>query len=243
MVVSGGQGTPGRGPAGTADAADGDAGPSGCAAGYRLFAAAYDWLIWPLEQVWLGRRRAALVGPAVGRIIEIGVGTGLTLPYYRRAAEVVGVDPNPAMLDRARTRAAEAAVPVALEVGRAEALPFEAGRFDTAVTSLTLCTVEDPLASARELCRVLKPGGELRFLEHVRAPNRLVARLQDLITPVWRRVFGNCHPNRDTLCVLRAAGFEVEQLGTYFGGLVIEGTARAGHSPASRDARNDSRND
>ncbi len=124
-------------------------------------------------------------------------------------------------------------MPVVLEVGRAEALPFEAGSFDTAVTSLTLCTVEDPLAAARELRRVLKPGGELRFLEHVRAPSRFVARLQDLVTPVWRRVFGNCHPNRDTLRVLQAAGLEVEQLATHLGGIVIEGTARAGRSPAS----------
>jgi ubiquinone/menaquinone biosynthesis C-methylase UbiE len=193
----------------------------------RLFAAAYDWLLGPLERVWLARRRAALVGPAAGRVLEVGIGTGLTLPHYRRAVAVVGVDPNPAMLERARARAAAAAVPVVLEVGRAEGLPVETGRFDTAVASLVLCTVEDPSAAAREIHRALKPGGELRFLEHVRAPGRRLARLQDLVTPAWRRLFGNCHPNRDTLGVLTRAGFEVERLTRRLGGVVVEGTARA----------------
>ncbi len=210
------------------DAASRSGGPPPC----RLFAAAYDWLIGPLERLWLARRRAALIGPAAGRVVEVGVGTGLTLPHYRRAAEVVGVDPNPAMLERARARAAAAAVPVALEEARAEALPFETGRFDTAVASLVLCTVEDPRAAAAELRRVLEPGGQLRFLEHVRAPGRRLARLQDLVTPLWRRMFGNCHPNRDTLHLLEAAGFEVEQLTRHLGGVVIEGTARVSRSPA-----------
>ncbi len=205
------------------DATNGSGGP----AAHRLFAAAYDWLIGPLERLWLARRRAALVGPAAGRVLEVGVGTGLTLPYYRQAVEVVGVDPNPAMLERARARAAEAAAPVALEVARAEALPFEAGRFDTVVVSLVLCSVEDPAAAAREVRRVLKPGGELRVLEHVRAPGRCLARLQDLVTPLWRRVFGNCHPNRDTLRVLEAAGFDVSRFTRRLGGVVVEGAARA----------------
>lgn len=192
-----------------------------------IFAAAYDRLIGPIERLWLARRRAALVGPASGRVLEIGVGTGLTLRHYRRAAEVIGIDPNPAMLARARARAAEAAVPVALEVGRAEALPFEAGRFDTAVVSLVLCSVEDPAAAARELRRVLKPGGEIRVLEHVRAPGPRLARLQDLATPLWRRLFDNCHPNRDTSGVLAAAGFDVSRLTRRLAGLVIQGTALA----------------
>ncbi len=198
-----------------------------CSSSYRLFAAAYDWLIGPIERLWLARRRAALVGPATGRVLEVGVGTGLTLPHYRRAAEVVGVDPNPAMLERARARAAEAAVPVALGAARAEALPFEAGRFDTVVVSLVLCSVEDSRAAARELRRVLKPGGELRLLEHVRAPGPRLARLQDLVTPLWRRMFGNCHLNRDTVRVLEAAGFEIGRVRRRLGGVVVEGTARA----------------
>jgi ubiquinone/menaquinone biosynthesis C-methylase UbiE len=140
---------------------------------------------------------------------------------------VVGVDPNPAMLERARARAAATAVPVALEVGRAEALPVETGRFDTAVASLVFCTVDDPSAAAREIHRALKPDGELRFLEHVRSPGRRLARLQDLVTPAWRCFFGNCHPNRDTLGVLTQAGFAIERLTRRLGGVVVEGTARA----------------
>ncbi len=92
--------------------------------------------------------------------------------------------------------------------------------------SLVLCTVEDPLAAAREVRRALRAGGELRFLEHVRAPGRRLAWLQDLVAPAWRRLFGNCHPNRDTLRVLTEAGFEVERLTRRLGGVVIEGTAR-----------------
>lgn len=193
----------------------------------RLFAAAYDWLIAPLERLWLARHRVDLVGPARGHVLEIGIGTGLTLPYYREATDIVGVDPNRAMLARARARAREASVPAAFGAAHAEALPFEAGRFDTAVTSLVLCTVDDPLATARELRRALRPGGELRFLEHVRAPGRGLGRLQDAVTPLWRRAFGNCHPNRDTLRVLSEAGFEIEQVRRHLRGVVVAGTARA----------------
>jgi ubiquinone/menaquinone biosynthesis C-methylase UbiE len=192
----------------------------------RLAAGAYDRLLGPVERLWLADRRTALVAPAAGRVLEIGVGTGLTLPHYRAATEVVGIDPKPAMLERARARAAAAGVPVTLEVARAESLPFPAGRFDTAVASLVLCTVDDPLAAARELRRTLAPGGELRFLEHVRAPGRRLAWFQDLVTPVWRRIFGNCRPNRDTLGILRQAGFEVEKVSTRLGGVLVEGAAR-----------------
>jgi ubiquinone/menaquinone biosynthesis C-methylase UbiE len=193
----------------------------------RLVAALYDLFLGPLERLGLARRRAALVGPAAGRALEVGVGTGLTLPHYRQAAEVVGIDPEPAMLERARARAAEAKVPVTLEVGPAEVLPFPAGSFDTAVASLVLCTVDDPRAAARELRRVLRPGGELRFLEHVRAPGGGLARLQDRLTPLWRRAFGNCHPNRDTLRTLEEAGFVIEELRRSLRGIVVQGTARA----------------
>ncbi len=202
-------------------------GPGRTRAPSRLVAAAYDWLIAPLERLWLARRRADLVGPARGHVLEVGVGTGLTLPYYREAIDVVGVDPNPAMLERARLRAKEARVPVAFDTAPAEALPFEPGRFDTAVASLVLCTVDDPLATARELRRALRPGGQLRFLEHVRAPGRRLGRLQDLVTPLWRRAFGNCHPNRDTLGVLTEAGFDIEQVRRHLRGVVVAGTARA----------------
>lgn len=205
----------------------------------RLVAALYDLFFGPLERLGLARRRAALVGPAAGRVLEVGVGTGLTLPHYRQAAEVVGIEREPAMLARARTRAVEAKVPVTLEVGVAEALPFPAGRFDTVVTSLVFCVVDDPPAAAREVRRVLKPGGELRFLEHVRAPAHRLSRVQDWITPVWRQAFGNCHPNRDTLRTFAEAGFVIEELRRDLRGIVVQGTARVprGSQDREREAR------
>jgi SAM-dependent methyltransferase len=154
--------------------------------------------------------RQELAGPARGRVLEIGVGNGLNLEHYRDAELVVAADPEPSMLALAGPRARAAAVPVRLIRARAERLPFLDASFDTAVCSLVLCSVEDPGRSVEEIRRVLRPGGALRFWEHVRSFGRAAGRVQDVIAPAWGLFSGGCHPNRDTLSTIRRAGFEVE---------------------------------
>lgn len=194
--------------------------------GHPLFAALYDVELWPRRWSALWRRRAAVVAEARGRVLDLGVGNGLNFECYRRAAFVVGVDPDPHMLRRAVPRLAAAGVRKAILEAPAEALPFPDGTFDTVLATFVLCTVQDPDAALREARRVLRPGGALRFLEHVRAPSPRLAALQDRLQPLWSRLFAGYHPNRDTLGALRAQGFTVEALEVSGRGLLIQGIAR-----------------
>jgi ubiquinone/menaquinone biosynthesis C-methylase UbiE len=124
---------------------------------HRVVAAIYDGFMWPQEVLFLRRQRARAAGAATGIVLELGVGTGLNLPYYAHAAEVVGVDPDPHMLKRAGRRAAAAPCPVRLIAASAESLPFGDAEFDTVVLTLGLCTIPDPDAAIKEARRVLSP--------------------------------------------------------------------------------------
>jgi ubiquinone/menaquinone biosynthesis C-methylase UbiE len=206
---------------------------------HPIFARCYERLSTMLNDAGEVDNRIELVGPAEGRVLEVGCGNGLNFEHYRRAASVVALEPQPAMLDLARPRAAEAPVEVTLVRGIAEALPFPDASFDSVVASLVLCSVQAPGAAAREIARVLRPGGELRYLEHVRSSSAAGAAIQDLIAPVWSFFAGNCHPNRDTVATLGGAGFEATGRRFPFGPPSpcrphVLGTARLGHSPADR---------
>jgi ubiquinone/menaquinone biosynthesis C-methylase UbiE len=190
------------------------------------FSRLYDPALAPIELLGLRRVRREIVGNAGGAVLEVGAGTGRNLPHYRQARLVVATDPDTAMLRRARRRAAAARVPVGLLAADAQALPLPAAFFDTVVATCVLCTVPDPEAGLREIRRVLKPGGELRLLEHVRAPSPRLAQLQDRLTPVWRRVAGGCHLNRDTLESLRQAGFAPDCVLSSFRGVVVQARFR-----------------
>jgi ubiquinone/menaquinone biosynthesis C-methylase UbiE len=177
---------------------------------HPVFARFYEKLSTRLDEAGEREHRIELVGEARGRVLEVGSGNGLNFEHYRRASEVVAMEPEPTMLRLARPRGREAAVRVAFLRGVAESLPFADGSFDTVVASLVLCSVGSPARAAAEMRRVLRPGGELRFLEHVRSNNRGWAGVQDAFAPVWSYFAGGCHPNRDTPSTLRSAGFEVE---------------------------------
>lgn len=182
---------------------------------------AYDVLMWPLERGWLGKLRRTTLAQARGHVLEIGIGTGLNLPHYPPSLDLVGIDPHLSMLTRARRRAAQMQRSVRWHQVSAESLPFADGSFDTVVGTLVFCTIPDPLRAFREVGRVLRTGGRIYLLEHVRSPHPLGAHVQDWITPVWRRLFGGCHPNRDTLAIARSAGIRIEHVEPFFGGNVL----------------------
>jgi SAM-dependent methyltransferase len=204
----------------------------------RLFARFYDRALKETEENGLGAMRAELLGDARGRVIEIGAGTGVNLGLYSAEVEdLTLVEPDPHMGARLRERLearggtaaivdgvssdavpgkpAEApgdAAPVRLVAAPAEAIPFADDTFDTAVATLVLCTVPDPAAVIAELARVLKLGGRLLFIEHVRSEEPDRARWQDRLEKPWRFMADGCYCNRDTEANLRASAFQVEQI-------------------------------
>jgi ubiquinone/menaquinone biosynthesis C-methylase UbiE len=181
----------------------------------RLFAAGYDRALKATEENGLGAMRAELLAEARGRVVEIGAGTGVNVGLYGAATEdLTLVEPDAHMAARLRDRLADraASVPAHLVEAPAEALPFAEDSFDTAVATLVLCTVPDPVAAIGELARVLKPGGRLLFIEHVRSDDPDRARWQDRLEKPWRFLADGCYCNRDTAATLGASSFAVERL-------------------------------
>lgn len=181
----------------------------------------------PWEHGRLGRYRRAVVSPARGRVLEVGAGTGLNFPHYERAALVIATDPDLAMLARARSRASAAQAEILLVAADAEALPVRDASFDDAVVGLAMCTIPHPERALAELRRALRPSGSLRMLEHVRVDRpAIIGRIQDWLTPVWRRVAGGCHLNRRTVDAVRDAGFASVDATSHAGGYLQEILAR-----------------
>ena len=181
---------------------------------HRFFAAIYDRLMAGAEKAGLKGMRAELVAQANGRTLELGAGTGLNLAHYTDAVtELVLTEPDPFMANKLRERLTDdppAAVSVEVVESPAERLPFEDASFDTVVSTLVLCTVSDPGRAVGELARVLRPGGRLLYLEHVRSEDERLSRWQDRLDRPWGWVAGGCHPNRPTTATLAAAGFDTE---------------------------------
>jgi len=159
--------------------------------------------------------RRRVISAAEGRVLEVGIGSGLNLPLYGPSVRsVIGLDPSPELLRMARDRAATAPVPVELLEGSAETVPLDDASIDTVVTTWTLCTIPDAPRALSELRRVLRPGGALLFVEHGRAPEPGVARWQDRLDPMWRRLAGGCHLNRKIDDLISGAGFRIDALTT-----------------------------
>jgi ubiquinone/menaquinone biosynthesis C-methylase UbiE len=178
----------------------------------RLFAAVYDPLSARSERKFGADLKRQLLANAHGRVLEIGVGTGLSFLHYPPDVELAGVEPSPHMLKRARRRAAELGRKVELVEAPAEQLPFADDSFDTVVSLTVLCTVRDAQRTLGEIRRVLRPGGRFVFLEHVRSDDAQLARRQDRWERPWGWIAGGCHPNRRTLETIEAAGFQIREL-------------------------------
>ena len=180
--------------------------------GSRFFALTYDRMGARVEKAGLRALRQGLLTGASGRVLEIGGGTGANLPFYGPAAETLTItEPEPPMLRRLEEHVRERAPMAKVLRARAEDLPFEDNSFDTAVSTLVLCGVSDQPRALHELRRVLRPGGQLMFIEHVRSDEARLARLQDRMNGLNRFV-ARCECNRPTLDSIQAAGFEVTQL-------------------------------
>jgi ubiquinone/menaquinone biosynthesis C-methylase UbiE len=182
----------------------------------RVFARFYDRALKATEENGLGAMRGELLAGASGRVIEIGAGTGVNLePYGDGVEDLTLVEPDPHMGAQLRKRLADRhgdPLPAQLVAAPAEALPFADDTFDTAVATLVLCTIPDPVAAIDEMARVLRPGGRLLFIEHVRAEDASSARWQDRLEKPWRFLADGCHCNRDTEANLRASSFKVEEI-------------------------------
>jgi len=166
-------------------------------------------------------------------VLEIGIGSGLNLPFYsRNVARVIGLEPSPRLLAMARRVERTGNGPVEFIEGSAEAIPLQDASVDTVVTTWTLCSIPDALRALCDMRRVLRPGGRLLFVEHGRAPDPKVIWWQDRLTPVWKRLGGGCHLNRAIGTLIEGAGFQFDRLHTgYMRGpkpmtFMYEGSAR-----------------
>lgn len=181
--------------------------------GHPLFARYYARMV-PLIDRQLAETRAELVKGVTGDVIEVGVGSGSSFPFYPSGVtRVLAVEPERHLREVAEDAAGRSSVPIEVVPGTAARLPALDGSFDVAVMSLVLCSVPDQAEALAELMRVLRPGGELRFFEHVRAETPGRRRVQRLLdATVWPRMVGGCRTNHDTVAEIRKAGFEIDRL-------------------------------
>ena len=170
-----------------------------------------------MRQDQLQEYRQAVIAAASGRVLEIGVGSGLNFSFYRKEADtVIGLDHSPRLLAMAQRRAAAAGVRAIFVQASATAIPLADNAVDTIVMTWTLCSIPDPLTALREMRRVLKPGGMLLFVEHGLSPELGVERWQHWLTPIWRRIAGGCHLDRKMDNLVRDAGFELSEIRTKY---------------------------
>jgi ubiquinone/menaquinone biosynthesis C-methylase UbiE len=163
----------------------------------------------------LAEYRARLIPQATGRVLEIGIGSGLNLPFYSSNVDrMFGLEPSPKLLTMARNMVNKSVVPVELIEGSAEAVPLDRQSIDTVVITWALCSIPDAASSLQEIRRVLRPGGRLLFVEHGLSPDPDVRAWQNRITPLWKQIGGGCHLNRPIDAIIKTGGFHIDRLDT-----------------------------
>jgi ubiquinone/menaquinone biosynthesis C-methylase UbiE len=177
--------------------------------------------------------RERVIGAAEGRVLEVGVGSGMNLPFYRPPVrEVLALEPAPRLVTMARNASRATSMPVSFLEASAEAIPLDEQSVDTVVTTWTLCSIPLAATALADMRRVLRPGGKLLFVEHGLAPDEAVRRWQDRLTPAWRYISGGCHLNRPIRSLIEGAGFRIDRIETgYMPGpklmtFMYEGSAR-----------------
>jgi ubiquinone/menaquinone biosynthesis C-methylase UbiE len=177
--------------------------------------------------------RERVIRAAEGRVLEIGVGSGMNLPFYRPPVrKVLALEPAPRLMTMARTASRASSMPVTFLEASAEAIPLDKHSVDTIVTTWTLCSIPQAATALADMRRVMRPGGKLLFVEHGLAPDQGVRRWQDRLTPAWRCISGGCHLNRPIRSMIEAAGFRIDRIETgYMPGpkpmtFMYEGSAR-----------------
>lgn len=186
-----------------------------------FYAKSYDALMKPVEKLRFNRVRKNLVGKAKGRVLEIGSGTGLNFKHYRNVSQVDAIEPDRSMGKRSIRQAKKSDFPIRVYDAVAENLPFEDNSFDSVVGTLVFCTIPDPNKALQEIRRVSKPGAAILLFEHVRMDEPILGKMQDLATPVWKKVFAGCHLNRDTLKLVKQAGLQVTRAQPSFRNLFL----------------------
>jgi len=190
---------------------------------HKFFAAYYERLSRNgSERNFMEPLRKEIIVQAHGVVLEIGAGNGLNFAFFEpeQVERVEAIKTDTAMLRYARDRIATAKVPITLTQTPVEVLPFVDETFDCAIATLVFCSVSDPAGGLREIWRILKPGGKLLLLEHVRSQRTIAGLIQDILVPVTTRIAGNCHWNRNTERTVAAAGFEIEYRRELGGALV-----------------------
>lgn len=162
----------------------------------------------------IDKQRAKIVPLAKGRVLEIGIGSGLNLPHYDAAnvSTVIGVDPDAHIWARSKSRRDAAEFPIERIGLSGEDIPMESDTADTVVVTYSLCTIPDPVKALHEMRRILKPGGDILFCEHGRAPDTSVVKWQNRIDPLWSKIAGGCHSGRDIPDLISQAGLEIIEL-------------------------------
>ena len=181
---------------------------------HPFFARLYAWVSPIAERSGTAEHRERLLAGLSGRVIEIGCGNGLNFAHYPPSVtEIVALEPEPFLRKEAEVAARASAIPIHVIAGHAESLPEPDSTFDAAVISLVLCSVSDPSIALAEIHRVLRPGGELRFYEHVAAADSdPLQRYQRLASPLWQLVGGGCHPDRDSARLIESARFTISEI-------------------------------
>lgn len=186
-----------------------------------LFPTLYDFFMKPLENRKFSSIRRHLLNKASGQVLELGSGTGINFPLYREVHSVTAIEPNPQMSSRAIENKSHANVPIEIVQAGAENLPFKDDTYDTVVATLVFCTIPDVQKAILEMKRVCKPNGTILMFEHVRMRNPFLSKLQDRLTPAWKKVCDGCCLNRETEKLVKDNGLKIMDRKEFYKGLFI----------------------
>ncbi|MEH7355644.1 class I SAM-dependent methyltransferase [Neobacillus drentensis] len=186
-----------------------------------IFAKSYDFFMRPLEKKKFNQIRKELLANATGSVLELGSGTGVNFSFYETAERVTAVEPSMHMIEHSIPKQKQSLVPIEVVQASAEDLPFESDTFDTVVATLVFCTIPNPEKAILEMKRVCKPGGKILLFEHVKMKNRFLAALQELLTPVWKKICDGCCLNRKTIELLELYDITITKVQKYYSDLFV----------------------